>query len=184
MREFNRSMYLMKRPFAILLMFLLVACQQPAAKSKGFAPLLAAIECERLTTKHTESAIETRDREFYHPLSVKVIPIRMLKAGDDGYHKPFRGNFVLAIEQYPDVVAARKRAEEYAGVDWWKRLVEPTDPTRDNSTMVSKSSVRCWGTSHGTTAYLLTTHASMCSTLEGKTHFIRSRLDVYLQAGK
>ncbi|HEX7261562.1 MAG TPA: hypothetical protein VF258_07075, partial [Luteolibacter sp.] len=85
----------MNRSLVVLLIFLLAACQKPAVKKQDFAPLLAAIECERLTTRPSELlvGVETRDRAIYHPLSVKVIPIRMLKAGDDGYHEPFRGNF-------------------------------------------------------------------------------------------
>lgn len=174
----------MKLSFFLLPFFLLLACQAPKAKSNESAALLTAIDCERLTTKPSEwlVKIEEADRSNYQPLSAQVIPIRMLKAGDDGYHEPFRGNFVLTIERHADPAAARMRAEEYHSSEWWKRLVVPNDPTRDNSTMVSKSSVRCWGTSHGDTAYLLTTHSSGCSTLEHKSHFIRSRLDGYLQA--
>ncbi len=109
--------------------------------------------------------LEMLDRAFYKPLSFESARIRSLKPLD-AYHGPVRGDYYLSIEEYSTTEEAKKRADEYRDLS---RLVSVGD---DDLHGLNKGTVRCWGLSSAKRAYLLTTHASMFSTIESESHSV------------
>ncbi|MBC7820677.1 MAG: hypothetical protein IAG10_27650 [Planctomycetaceae bacterium] len=136
-----------------------------------------AIECDRRDLAgnlHTVLDTEAKDRQNYQPVRFEAVPIRMRQPAA-GYHGPTKGTYILFVEEYPSAQAAKIRADEYTSAGWTKRI-----PRGDSLEVEGKSSVRCWGISSGTSAYLLTTHAYMYDALETLNHDIKNKLTKHL----
>ncbi|MES2995982.1 MAG: hypothetical protein V4733_04140, partial [Verrucomicrobiota bacterium] len=162
----------------ILASVLLTSSCSDRRDSKADIPrLLEAVQCERRSVVGDMQRVmdtEAKDRENYKPLSAETVPIRMREPAK-GYHGPTKGSYIFIVERYSTEQEAKRRAEEYTGAGWAKRL-----SAADDLELLYKSSIRCWAISDDTHVYLLTSQAAMFSALEELTQGIRTKLTKHL----
>ena len=149
--------------------FLLSGCDEQKIKPIPELPsqlgeVIAAIGCKSIDHK-SAFPLETRDREFYAPISFEISNIRT-KEKLDGYHGPTEGRYILALETYATEAEAQKRIDEY------QNLSRLAGVTRYDENDLSKMTLRCWGYRSGKQAYLLTTLGAAQFHLERRTNFI------------
>ena len=113
--------------------------------------------------RHKElTEIEEADSKLYRPITGKTIYLESVTPTADS--KGLKPRYWLRVEDYQTAELASKRASEYRSVGTYERIEKAYG--KEDSFMLSKTSVRLWAIARGRRVYALTTDTNLFTLIE------------------